>query len=125
MKILIQSLQSKIEALSVKQVPQTLEDYVKSECKDARKLTDFIRDLTCRRANDLVDVISKAYLALKEHNRPFYSRDKELWVNLHEWKRFETGDVLLAAGEEILNGPIKQDDEFIEAMLGLSLKKTE
>jgi hypothetical protein len=29
---------------------------------------------------------------------------------------------LLAAGEEILNGPIKLDDEFIEAMLELSKK---
>jgi len=121
-KTLIQSLQSKIEALSVKQLPQTLDDYVKSDCKDAIKLTDFIGGLTCRRANDLVDAISKAYLALKEHNRPFYSRDKELWVNLHEWKRFETGDVLLAAGEEILDEPIKHDDQFIEAMLELSKK---
>ena len=122
MKTLIQSLQSKIEALSVKPAAQTLEDYVKIDCKDAIKLTDFIGGLTCRRESELVQVISKAYLALKEHNRPFYSRDKELFVNLQEWKRFETGDVLLAAGEEILNGPIKLDDEFIEAMLELSKK---
>ena len=122
MKTLIQSLQSKIEALSVKQLPRTLDDYVKSECKDAVKLTDFIGGLTCRRESELVQVISKSYLAFKENNRPFYSRGTELFVHLQEWKRFETFDVLLAAGEEILNGPIKQDDQFIEAMLELSKK---
>ena len=124
-KTLLSTLEAKIDSLSLKPAPQTLEDYVKIDCKDAIKLTDFVGDLNCRRESELVQVISKSYLALKEHNRPFYSRDKELWVNLHEWKRFETGDVLLAAGEEILNGPIKQDDQFIEAMLELSLKKTE
>ena len=121
-KTILSTLEAKIDSLSLKPAPRTLDDYVKIDCKDAIKLTDFIGGLTCRRESELVQVISKAYLALKEHNRPFYSRDKELFVHLQEWKRFETGDVLLAAGEEILNGPIKQDDQFIEAMLELSKK---
>ena len=124
-KTILSTLESKIDSLSLRPIQKTLDDYVKIDCKDAVKLTDFIGGLTCRRESELVQVISKSYLALKDNNRPFKSRDKELFVHLQEWKRFETGDVLLAAGEEILNGPIKLDDEFIEAMLELSLKKTE
>jgi len=121
-KTLLSALEAKIDGLSLRPIQKTLDDYVKIDCKDAIKLTDFIGGLTCRRESELVHVISKSYLALKDNNRPFYSRDKELFVHLQEWKRFETGDVLLAAGEEILNGPIKKDDQFIEAMLELSKK---
>lgn len=127
-KCLIQSLESKIEILSLKPVPVSLEDYVKNDCKDAAKLTDFVESIhpiRLRQMSELIELISESYLALEDNKRPFYSNSDELFVHLNEWKKC-SDEILVAIGEAIAekcgNNYMKVTDGFAKALMELSHK---
>jgi len=124
-KGLLQSLESKIQELSVKK-EQPLQEFVKNDCVDASKLTDFvesIRPIRLRQMSELIELIREYYLALSDHKRPFYCKNDELFVNLNEWKK-SSHEILIALGETIAdkcgNNYMKLEDDFVQELLTLS-----
>lgn len=124
-KGLLQSLESKIHELSVKK-EQSLEEFVKNDCADAVKLTDFvesIQPIRYRQMSELIELISESYLALPDNKRPFYCKNDELFVNLNEWKK-SPYEILIALGETIAeicgNNYMKLEDDFVQELVTLS-----
>jgi hypothetical protein len=124
---LISSLESKIDQLSIKQAPKSLEEFVKTDCGDAAKLSDFMEffnPIRLRQASDLVNLIRDIYLKLHQNKRPFYSRNTELFVHINEWKQVPFHDFLMTLGEAIAekcgNTHLKLEDGFVQELLELT-----
>ena len=68
-------------------------------------------------------VIRESYLSIPENQRPFYSRNNELWVNL-PWKKCDINhedNILIALGEVLIeNRNIKFNGGFVNDLVTLT-----